>query len=57
MNLDRIASMAKDSIKPPKRHYPKFYERAIPIALVITAIAVVALIVIIAVVLAGVYPR
>lgn len=40
----------------PKREYPPAYERAVPIALVLIALAIMVLIGIIAVVALGLYP-
>jgi hypothetical protein len=41
---------------PPKRQYPAAYEKAVPIALVLIALAIVILLGIILVVALGLYP-
>jgi hypothetical protein len=46
----------KDDQMPPKRQYPPFYERAVPIALGIIAVVIVVLLVIIVVVALGLLP-
>jgi hypothetical protein len=46
----------KDNHKPPKRQYPPFYEKAVPIALGIIAIAIVVLLLIIVGVALGLFP-
>ncbi len=38
--------MPEDSPAPPKRRYPPFYEKAVPVALTIIAIAIVVVLVI-----------
>ena len=46
----------KDNHTPPKRQYPPFYEKAVPIALAIIAIAIVVLLTIIFGVALGLFP-
>ncbi len=46
----------KDERAPAKRHYPPFYEKAVPIVLAIIALIVVALLVIILGVALGLFP-
>jgi hypothetical protein len=40
----------------PKRQYPPFYEKAVPIALAIIAVAVVILVVVALLVVLGIFP-
>lgn len=46
----------KDNHTPPKRQYPPFYEKLVPIALAIIAIAIVVILVIIVGVALGLFP-
>ena len=46
----------KDNHTPPKRQYPPFYEKAVPIALGIIAIAIIVLLLIIIAVALGLFP-
>ena len=46
----------KDNRTPPKRQYPPLYEKVVPIALGIIAIAIVVLLLIIFGVLLGLFP-
>ena len=46
----------KDNHTPPQRHYPHFYEKAVPIALGIIVLAVIVLLVIIFGVALGLFP-
>jgi hypothetical protein len=46
----------KDEHTPAKRHYPPFYEKAVPIALGIIVLIVIALLVIILGVALGLFP-
>jgi hypothetical protein len=46
----------KDNQVPPKRQYPPFYEKAVPIALGIIVIVIVVLLIIIVVVALGMLP-
>jgi hypothetical protein len=45
-----------DDHSRPKRRYPPFYEKVVPIALVIIAIAIIALLLIIVGVALGLFP-
>jgi len=45
-----------DREAPPKRQYPAAYERVVPIAMALIAIAIVVLLGVIAVVALGLYP-
>jgi hypothetical protein len=45
--------MAGENNPPPKRHYPPIYEKIIPLALGLIALAVIILLVVIVAVLAG----
>jgi hypothetical protein len=46
----------KDNQTPPKRQYPPFYEKAVPIALGIIAIVILALLIIIVGLALGLLP-
>ena len=46
----------RDNHTPPKRQYPPFYEKAVPIALGIIAMAIVVLLLIIIGVALGLFP-
>ena len=46
----------KDNHTPPKRQYPPFYEKAVPIALGVIAITIVVLLLIIIGVALGLFP-
>jgi len=46
----------RDNHTPPKRQYPPFYEKAVPIALAIIAIVIVVLLLIIIGVALGLFP-
>jgi hypothetical protein len=46
----------KNNQMPPKRQYPPFYEKAVPIALGIIVIVIVVLLIIIVVVALGMLP-
>jgi hypothetical protein len=46
----------KNNHVPPKRQYPPFYEKAVPIALGIIAIAIIILLLIIVGVALGLFP-
>jgi hypothetical protein len=48
--------MHKDNRPPPKRRYPPFYERFVPIALGIIALVIIVLLVIIVSVALGLFP-
>jgi hypothetical protein len=46
----------KDNPTPPKRQYPPFYEKAVPIVLGIIAIAIIVLLLVIIGVALGLFP-
>jgi len=46
----------KGNDKPPKRQYPAFYEKAVPIALVVIVLGLVVLLLIVLAVFAGLVP-
>ena len=48
--------MPKEKSASPQRHYPRFYERAIPIALGAIGVAVLVLLIIILAVALGLFP-
>ena len=48
--------MPKETPPPTKRRYPRFYEKAVPIALGIIAIAIIVLLLIIIGVALGLFP-
>jgi len=53
----RQASMSnRDNGTPPKRQYPAFYEKAVPIALGLIAIAIIVIVLIIFAVALGLFP-
>ena len=57
MNSTRFLSMYdKDNDASPRRQYPPFYERVVPIALGIIALAIVVLLLIIVGVALGLFP-
>ncbi len=47
---------SQDERPPARRHYPPFYEKAVPIALAIIALIVVALLLVILGVALGLFP-
>ncbi|UCC86628.1 MAG: hypothetical protein JSV81_17515 [Anaerolineales bacterium] len=48
---------AGDNSTPPKRQYPPFYEKAVPIALAIIVVIIVVLLLIIFSVAVGLFPN
>jgi hypothetical protein len=46
----------KENSSPSKRQYPPFYEKVVPIALVIIVVAIVLLLLVVLAVLSGLFP-
>jgi hypothetical protein len=51
-----VCAEGKDSRRRPERRYPPLYEKAVPIALGIIALAIVVLLLIIVCVVLGLFP-
>jgi hypothetical protein len=49
-------SMSRDTKEEPRRQYPPFYEKMVPIALIVIALAIILVLLVIFAVVLGLFP-